>query len=208
MIRGRDAAVVCQAASILLQYPDDTVRERIPLVAAAVAALPAGKPKRGLTAFLDHQTEADPRELAEHYVATFDRRRRCCPYLTWWTDGDTRRRGPALAALKARYRSAGLELADGELPDHLAVVLEYAASGDLADGLALLQEYRAGVELLRLALIDVGSPYASVVAAVCDLLPGPSPRDRAAAQRLARTGPPQESVGLEPFAVTQTGGRR
>jgi nitrate reductase delta subunit len=83
------------------------------------------------------------------------------------------------------------------------VVLEYAATGDLVDGLALLQEHRAGVELLRLALRDAGSPYADVVSAVCALLPGPSPADRAAAERLARTGPPVESVGLEPYGVTR-----
>ena len=47
--------------------------------------------------------------LAEHYVATFDRRRRCCLYLTWWTDGETRRRGQSLATLKERYRRGGLE---------------------------------------------------------------------------------------------------
>lgn len=142
----------------------------------------------------------------------FDRRRRCCLYLTWWTDGETRRRGAALAALKQRYRAARVELESGELPDFLPVVLEYAATADLADGLALLQEHRAGVELLRLALRDVGTPYAAVVEAVCALLPGPSPADVAAARALARSGPPREQVGLElaPFPATTapTGGHR
>ncbi len=40
MTRPTDAVVVCQAASILLQYPDQTVRDRVPLVTAAVQALP------------------------------------------------------------------------------------------------------------------------------------------------------------------------
>jgi nitrate reductase delta subunit len=199
---------VCQAASILLQYPDQSVRDQVPLVAAAVRTLPGGPARAGLEQFLDHVERMPARELAEHYVATFDRRRRCCLYLTWWTDGETRRRGQSLAALKDRYRRGGLELGAGELPDHLPVALEYAATGDLADGLALLQQHRAGVELLRLALRDAGSPYTHVVAAVCALLPGPSPQDRAAAQRLARTGPPVETVGLEPFPVTSPGGAR
>jgi nitrate reductase assembly molybdenum cofactor insertion protein NarJ len=134
-------------------------------------------------------------------IATFDRRRRCCLYLTWWTDGETRRRGQSLAMLKERYRRGGLELRGSELPDYLPVVLEYAATGDLADGVALLQEHRAGVELLRLALEEARSPYAGVVDSVCSLLPGPSPADRAAAERLARTGPPQETVGREPYGV-------
>jgi nitrate reductase delta subunit len=198
--------VVCQAASILLQYPDETVRDRVPVVTTAVAALPPGRPRTALSGFLRHLARTPARELAEHYVATFDRRRRCCPYLTWWTDGETRRRGQSLALLKERYRRGGLELRSSELPDYLPVVLEYAATGDLADGLALLQEHRAGVELLRLALRDARSPYADVVAAVCALLPGPSPQDRAAAQRLAHAGPPTETVGLEPYALAPSRG--
>jgi nitrate reductase molybdenum cofactor assembly chaperone NarJ/NarW len=204
--RRQDAIVVCQAASILLQYPDQTVRDHIPLVSTAVAALSPGRARTALSTFLAHAACTDSRALAEHYVATFDRRRRCCLYLTWWTDGETRRRGQSLAMLKERYRHSGLELGSSELPDYLPVVLEYAATGDLADGLALLQEHRSGVELLRLALRDARSPYADVVEAVCALLPGPSPQDRAAAQRLAQAGPPTESVGLEPYALVPTRG--
>ncbi len=200
------AALICQAASILLQYPDEAVHERIPLVTQAVSALPPGPAPTALTGLLDHLAATPPREAAERYVATFDRRRRCCLYLTWWTDGETRRRGHALAALKSRYRRAGLEPSTRELPDFLPLVLEYAATGDLADGLALLQEHRAGIELLRLALRDIGSPYTGAVEAVCTLLPGTSPQDRAAAQRLARTGPPAETVGLEPYAAAPPGG--
>jgi nitrate reductase delta subunit len=203
--RGQDAVFVCQAASILLQYPE-TVRDRVPVVTTAVAALPAGRPRTALSGFLQHLARTPARELAEHYVATFDRRRRCCLYLTWWTDGETRRRGQSLALLKERYRRRGLELRSSELPDYLPVVLEYAATGDLADGLALLQEHRAGVELLRLALRDARSPYADVAEAVCALLPGPSPQDRAAAQRLAQAGPPTETVGLEPYVLAPTRG--
>jgi nitrate reductase molybdenum cofactor assembly chaperone NarJ/NarW len=203
--RRLDAAVVCQAASVLLQFPDESVRGRVPLVTKAVAALSPGRPRAALSAFLAHVARTPPRELAEHYVATFDRRRRCCLYLTWWTDGETRRRGQSLAVLKERYRRRGLELGSSELPDYLPVVLEYAATGDLTDGLALLQEHRAGVELFRLALRDARSPYADVVQAVCALLPGPSPQDRVAAQRLAQAGPPTETVGLEPYAVGPIG---
>ncbi|MDW6057399.1 nitrate reductase molybdenum cofactor assembly chaperone [Streptomyces sp. FXJ1.4098] len=208
MIAERHSAVICQAASILLQYPDKTTLGRIPLVTEAVAALPPGAAHTALARFLDHLAATPPRDLAETYVATFDRRRRCCLYLTWWTDGETRRRGHALAMLKDRYREGGLELGSEELPDYLPVVLEYAATGDLSDGLALLQEHRAGIELLRLALQDVRSPYAAVIEAVCATLPGPSPQERAAAQRLARTGPPQESVGLEPYDPAPSGGAR
>lgn len=203
----REQAITLQAASICLQYPDDPVRERFPLVRSAVDALPPGRPRERLTAFLDHLEDAAPGALAEHYVEVFDRRRRCCLYLTWWSDGETRRRGSALAALKQRYRAAGVEWDSTELPDYLPAVLEYAATADLADGLALLQEHRAGLELLRLALLDAATPYAAPVEAVCALLPGPSPTDVAAAKALARSGPPREQVGLE-LAPFPSGGPR
>ena len=187
----RERAVVLQAASVCLQYPDDAIRELFPLVRDAVDALPPGRPRARLTAFLTHVAATPAAELAEHYVEVFDRRRRCCLYLTWWSDGETRRRGGALAALKQRYRAAGVEFTSGELPDFLPAVLEYAATADLADGLALLQEHRAGLELLRLALVDAATAYAAPVEAVCALLPGPSPADVTAAKALARTGPPR-----------------
>lgn len=201
--RVEETAVVLQAASVCLCYPDERVLETLPLVRRAVTELTAGTPRDQLSAFLDAVDATSPSELAEHYVAIFDRRRRCCLYLTWWTHGETRRRGGALAALKQRYRCAGAEVDHTELPDFLPAVLEYAATVNLTDGLALLQEHRAGLELLRLALRDARTPYAAVVEAVCALLPGPSPSDIAAAKALARTGPPDEQVGLElaPFTA-------
>ncbi|WP_214407032.1 nitrate reductase molybdenum cofactor assembly chaperone [Pseudonocardia lacus] len=203
--RASDQAVLLQAASVCLQYPDDTVRSALPLVGRAVDALPDGRTRERLTAFLDAAAATPPARLAQHYVEVFDQRRRCCLYLTWWSDGETRRRGGSLAALKQRYRAAGMDLDTTELPDFLPVVLEYAATGDLADGLVLLQEHRPGLELLRLALLDAGTPYAAVLEAVCALLPGPSPADVAAAKALARSGPPREQVGLElaPFGAAR-----
>ena len=144
MNSAHDQAVVLQAASVCLQYPDDTVLARLPLVRRAVDELPGGAARERLTAFLDSAAATAPSRMAQHYVEVFDMRRRCCLYLTWWTDGETRRRGSALAALKARYRTAGVELDTPELPDFLPAVLEFAATADLAAGLQLLQEHRAG----------------------------------------------------------------
>ncbi len=140
-----------------------------------------------------------PRAIQTHYVDVFDLSRKHSLYLSYWTDGDTRRRGEVLAAFKQRYRRSGF-LVDtwGELPDYLPMVLEYAAIVDPVDGTALLQEYRSSVELLRLALAERGTPYAGVLTAVCSTLPGPSPADRKAVMAMAAAGPPTEMVGLEP----------
>jgi nitrate reductase delta subunit len=209
-MREHEVAVVLQAASVCLQYPDAAVLALLPTVRRAVDELPAGRPHERLTTFLDTTDATAPGRAAQHYVEVFDTRRRCCLYLTWWSDGETRRRGGALAGLKARYRSAGAEFHGTELPDFLPAVLEFAAITDLTGGLALLQEHRAAVELLRLALLEAGTPYAAPVEAVCALLPGPSPADVAAAKALARSGPPREQVGLDlaPFGTRPEGALR
>jgi nitrate reductase delta subunit len=189
---------VWQVASVLLDYPDDDLVARLPLLRAEVGRLPepVGAP---LARFLDHAATTPTLDLARHYVEVFDHKRRCCLYLTYYAHGDTRKRGMALLELKTAFRRAGLVLGDAELPDHLAVVLEYAAA-EPAGGRRLLLAHRAGIELLRLALGDLGSPYADVVRAVTATLPPLAGDERAAVHRLAVEGPPTEEVGLAPFA--------
>ncbi|MCB0877046.1 MAG: hypothetical protein KDB46_12730, partial [Solirubrobacterales bacterium] len=66
-------------------------------------------------------------------------------------------------------------------------------------GEALLAEHRPAIELLRLSLHDLESPYAHVLDAVAACLPELTTRDRSEVERLAREGPPEEAVGLEPY---------
>ncbi|MFI6391212.1 nitrate reductase molybdenum cofactor assembly chaperone [Nonomuraea sp. NPDC050547] len=179
-------AVTWQAAAHLLAYPDERFWGRLPLIERAAAPCFPG--------FADAIHAMGPGELAAHYVEMFDMKRRCCLYLTYYADGDTRRRGESLAALKGRYRAAGWELMDDELPDFLPVMLEFAALD--AAGAALLAEHRVGIELLRSALDGYGSPYTIVLDGVRRALPEPTAEQRAAAARLAQDGPPAESVGV------------
>lgn len=193
-------ATARQAASLLLGYPDEDLLGRLPLLRAAVAPLPvqfAGP----LGRFLDHVETTPLQEQQAEYVETFDLRRRCCLYLTYFTHGDTRKRGMALVQFKHLYSRAGLTLSDEELPDHLAVVLEFTATGDVVRGERLLTEYRPGLELIRLALEERSSPYAAVLQAVSATLPPVEAADRAAVLRLAQEGPPGEEVGLDPYGA-------
>jgi nitrate reductase delta subunit len=189
------ARVVRQAASWCLAYPDAELLARAPLLRSALA-------EHGVTAFeafLDHVETTPLGELERQYVEVFDISRRHALYLSYWTDGDTRRRGEVLARFKRAYRHSGF-LVDtgGELPDYLPMVLEFAAVADPEAGDALLRAYRPSIELLRLGLVDDETPYADVVTAVCATMPGPSPADRAAVQAMV-DGPPTETVGLEPY---------
>ncbi|MEV1115568.1 nitrate reductase molybdenum cofactor assembly chaperone [Actinosynnema sp. NPDC049800] len=191
-------ATAWQVQSLSLGYPDEPSFARLPLLRAATRTLPAPL-AAPLDAFLDHVAATPPIELAADYVATFDHRKRFSPYLTYFAYGDTRKRGMALLRFKHAYRAAGLELDDGELPDHLAVVLEFAATGDPATGLRLLCEHRAGLELIRLGLREAGSPWAHVLESVSATLPPLGRHEHDAIARLIAEGPPEEEVGLAPF---------
>jgi nitrate reductase delta subunit len=188
-----------QTQSLLIAYPDEQLVACLPLLRAVGSRLPApiGAP---LDEFLTHIDSVTLTDLAADYVATFDHRKRFSPYLTYFAYGDTRKRGMALLRFKYAYRAAGLELDDTELPDHLAVVLEFAAAGNAEAGLRLLTEHRAGLELMRLGLHDAASPWAHVLDSVSATLPPLGSRDRDAVARLAAEGPPEEQVGLAPFA--------
>ena len=201
-VANRQHAVVHRMAGLLLDYPTVELLALLPTVRSASAELDE-RLRLPLLRVVDH-LEAHPlAELEAEYVATFDHRRRCALYLTYYAYGDTRKRGVALVTFKQAYRAGGFELAEDELPDHLAVVLEFASSGGeeiWQAGIRLLLEHRAGLELLRLALQDSGSPYAGALEAVSATLPALEGDDREAVARLAADGPPGEDVGLEPFA--------
>jgi nitrate reductase molybdenum cofactor assembly chaperone NarJ/NarW len=204
----RGCALTLQAVSVLLGYPDEALVARLPLVEAAAGRLPDGA-RQHVERMCAHLRATPLDVLQQCYVETFDLRRRCALYLTYFTHGDTRKRGMALLRFTHLYRGAGVELGGEELPDHLGVVCEFAATADLDGGLRLLAENRAGIELLRTALAELDSRYVDVLDALRAVLPEPAPRDLERALELARTGPPEEEVGLEPFGPPELmGGRR
>ena len=198
-------AIAWQSASLLLEYPDEELIERLALIRAASHELPdkVGEPLRATVVHLESEPLS---QLQEEYVDTFDTRRRQNLFLTYFAHGDTRKRGVALLRFKQTYLRSGFVLdADsehgGELPDHLCVVLEYAATVDQDLGRGLLLDHRAGLELLRLALRDTGSGWAGAVDAVTATLPSLRGDEWDIVRRLAAEGPPEEEVGLTPYAT-------
>lgn len=198
----REHAVVHRIAALLIEYPTTELLALVPTIRAAASELHA-RFAQPLLVVVNHLESRPSTELEAEYVTTFDLKRQRALYLSYYAYGDTRKRGVALVTFKQAYRAGGFEVAADELPDHLAVVLEFAASGGAENwqaGTALLLEHRAGLELLRLALQDMGSPYAGAIVAVSATLPALRGEDREAVALLAAQGPPGEEVGLEPFA--------
>ena len=67
------------------------------------------------------------------------------------------------------YEQGGLFLGPEELPDHLGVVLEFASTQPPAAARAFLGETAHILTALFSALLQRGSPYAAVIAAVLEL---------------------------------------
>lgn len=202
-MKRRSQTTAWQAASLLLGYPDEELLQRLDTIERATDSLPEslGGPLRACVA---HLRETPLTELEADYVDTFDTRRRHNLFLTYFAHGDTRKRGMALLRFKQTYLASGLVLTDTELPDHLCVVLEYAASYDADQGRQLLLDHRAGLELLRIALTEAGSRWAGAIEAVTATLPPLRGDEWEAIRRLAADGPPEEEVGLSPYSSGPT----
>lgn len=199
--RAMQDRLVWQAASLLLAYPDDHLSERLDLVDELVGHI-SGPAAPLLQQTVSALRSREPMAAAMDYVATFDMRRRATMYLTYWTAGDTRNRGREMLGFATAYREAGVEPPRTEAPDHLPVVLEFAATVDPEVGRRLLGEHRVPIDVLRVALADAASPYEPTVAAVCATLPAATDQEVRRAERLEKAGPPAEAVGLQPFNLT------
>lgn len=190
-----DGAVAHMAASILLDYPTEERRQRFAVVAESVTLLPDPL-RHAFEAFLAAANAMSQQELEVHFTATFDLKRKCCPYLTYYAAGDTRRRGMALVRFVEAYRAAGWEVAAEELPDYLPMVLEFSALSESPIAQELLAAHRDGIEVLRTALETIESPYAHVVEAVSLSLPRIDEETRQRYLNLVNEGPPTETVGM------------
>ena len=192
-----------QLVSLLLDYPDEQMLERLPVFRSVVASLPATQ-RQPLDAYLTHLEHTPLGELQTEYVDTFDVTRKCSLHLTYYTHGDTRRRGVSLVEFRQAFRNCGMELdIDHELPDHLSVILEFGAAHDKDVAWSLLNRHRVGVELLRMALAGRDSPWLPVVEALRTTLPVLDDDDEVALARLIAEGPPSEEVGLDtsPYGI-------
>lgn len=201
-IAPEERARLFELAALLLTYPDAELLGARAQLAAAAQQLRTPEVADAVTAFLEWFGATPDGAVAQHYVQTFDLRRKSGLYLTYYLHGDTRKRGLALLTLKQRYRAAGFSVSDRVLPDFLPVLLEFAAVAGPGAGEAPLRQHRTGLALLAAALDETASPYAAVVHAVCAVLPEMTEADRAAVAALASDGPLDELVGLDPYGPT------
>ena len=191
-----------QAASLLLAYPDDRLQADLPTVRAAAARLP-DRPGHAAAGGRPTTWPPAPLEaLQPAYVETFDNRRRCSLYLTYFAHGDTRKRGVALLRFKQTYLRSGSCSTDDRAPrPPLRGPRVRRHRRPAISGWRLLLDHRAGLELLRLALEAATARGRTPSRAVCATLPPLRGDEREAIRRLAAEGPPAEEVGLSPYGA-------
>ncbi len=155
----------------LLRYPEPELRRHLGELRTALQqerALGASRLAE-LDQLFDRLAWAEPLQAEASYVELFDRGRGTSLHLFEHVHGDSRDRGPAMVDLIKTYEQAGLLFGDGELPDHLTVVLEYASTQPPEAARAFLRETTHILQAIFSALLKRGSAYATVLAAVLDL---------------------------------------
>ncbi|MDO9090479.1 MAG: nitrate reductase molybdenum cofactor assembly chaperone [Burkholderiaceae bacterium] len=164
-------SVTLRVLGALLTYPDASLRDSLGEMADLLAQERSLRPARAqevqsLIAALQ-RTGALDAEAA--YVELFDRGRATSLHLFEHVHGDSRERGPAMIDLAQTYERAGLYLAEGELPDYLPAVLEFASTQPAASARAFLGEISHLLKIVFGELLRRESAYASVLGALIEM---------------------------------------
>ncbi len=161
----------CRALARLLGYPDDALRAQLHELRAVLDVEPAfsADARAVLRALVDWLAGADRYAAQEAYVECFDRGRSTSLWLFEHVHGDSRERGQAMVDLALTYEAAGLYLDEGELPDYLPVVLEFASTQSPEIARSFLRETAPILASLHGALVRRGSRYSAAIGAVLEL---------------------------------------
>ena len=170
----RPMALTLRVLARLLAYPDAELHAHLGEMRDALhdeRALTFGRLAE-IDVLIDRLRAFPPLEVEAAYVELFDRGRGTALHLFEHVHGDSRDRGPAMTDLIKTYEDAGLFLGEGELPDFLPVVLEFASTQPSAVAREFLGEMVHILNAVFTALRERDSAYASVVAAIIELAGG------------------------------------
>jgi nitrate reductase delta subunit len=131
MIATQTTQAIYELLACLMEYPTPSLPDQTRECAVALKAQ-RERAARHMAHFRIFVEQTGLCALEELYTATFDLTPVCYPYIGYQLFGDTYKRGEFLALLNARYRDIGIVI-QGELPDHLGMVLRYLAQIPDAD---------------------------------------------------------------------------
>ncbi len=142
----------------LLEYPDPDLAPRAArcrrLLSEAGSA--GAAPMAEFAAFVE---DAPSTRLEELYTAAFDLAPQCSPYLGYHLLGEDPKRTLLMVRLQEVYRSSGFST-NGELPDHVAVLLRFlAAQQDATLERELVDDLLAPALQKMAPLLEEENPY-------------------------------------------------
>ena len=160
-----------RALGVLLLYPTIELREALPRIGSILSAEEDFPPERHCArdSLLEGLGKGDLLDLEEAYTALFDRGTSLSLHLFEHVYGEGRERGQAMAELIELYRREGFSLTVNDLPDHLPALCEFLSIARPEAAVEMLTGVSGILALLRRRLTQRESPYAAVMAALCDL---------------------------------------
>lgn len=155
-------ANTCEAFARMLGYPPPEPGEWLTQCRERVAARDE-EAAEALDSFVDFLEDSTPGERNETYSRAFDLNALFHPYIGYHLFGETYKRSRFMVRLKAHYGKHDFA-PEGELPDHLAVVLRFLPRCDHDDFLD---------ELVRLGLLPTLGSMLGDEDALPDAVEGP-----------------------------------
>ena len=160
MTTSTDTRAALASYAALFSYP----RAHLAVAARCLRGIAGARAAASLDHFGAWLAEATPEAREEEYTAAFDLSPTCPPYVGQHLVGDGPPRGAFLARLAGVYEANGF-VPEGELADHVAVVLQFLADAEdgpdrealLADGLV------PALEKMAASFAERESPYRHLV---------------------------------------------
>ena len=151
--------------SKLIDYPDNELIENLDSVIEYIkdSSEIATDEKEILMEFVSWMRSHTSIKLQETYVETFDMVPEHDLHLTHHIFGDDRERGPALIDLSEHLKNEGLEVKEGEIPDFLPLLLEYASTLDDIKSRAFLGDAKKIIKIIADNLDKAKSPYSKLI---------------------------------------------
>ncbi len=153
----------------ILEYPTSEIVGQAEACSSALESV-SGKAKGHFEKFSKFCTTVPLSRLEELYTDTFDLQAICCPYVGFHLFGEDRARGMFMVKLKEHYRAEG-HPSNGELPDHISVMLRFLSDQDRSDetmdliSYCLIPSVKKMVSLFK----DGNNPYRGVLEATLAL---------------------------------------
>ncbi|HKE41711.1 MAG TPA: nitrate reductase molybdenum cofactor assembly chaperone [Casimicrobiaceae bacterium] len=202
-----DDLIALRALGALITYPRPELISALSEIGAMLARsrlLPRAERER-LDALISEMRAADPIDLEGRYVELFDRGRRTSLHVFEHVHGESRDRGAAMVELNLIYANAGYRLAAKELPDYLPVVLEYLSCRTLVEARAMLCDCAHVLRSIGETLMQRGSSYAAVFAALLAVAQEPGLDGSKAREAPAQEALDEDWAEIPAFAPADSG---